>query len=115
MATEFKELSDRWVHAYLEPDEKKRKALKDEWYRKAVPVIQAAVPDELKTYMEYWDDYWAEKDESGFESLANKWRRVQITLTLDIALKAQGDRPEPLADPPGVSWLRKVPAKLKLH
>jgi len=115
MTTEFKELSDKWVHAYLEPDEKRRKAMKDEWYRKAVPIIQAAVPGELETYMEYWDGYWDGLNESTFESLAKKWRRVAVTLVLDVEIKARGDRPESLADPPEVSWLKKIPAKLKLR
>jgi hypothetical protein len=62
MPTVFESISDGFYTAFFEPDPDKRKGEIEAWVKESTPVIQAAVEDELKAYLnEVLEDTWSEK------------------------------------------------------
>ena len=62
MPTVFKSLSYRFYTAFFEPDSEKRQEKIDIWIDEATPIIQDAVKDELRKYIDgLLEDSWTEK------------------------------------------------------
>jgi DNA-nicking Smr family endonuclease len=71
MPTVFGSISDGFYTAFFEPDPDKRKERIQAWIKESAPVIQAAVEDELKDYLdELLDGTWTER---GWISRARKF------------------------------------------
>ena len=71
MPTVFESISDGFYTAFFEPDPDKRKEKIEAWIKESTPVVQSAVEDELKAYLnELLDSTWEEK---GWISRARKF------------------------------------------
>lgn len=71
MPTIFKSLSDGFYTAFFEPDPGIRKEKLDLWIKDSTPIIQSAVEDELRAYLQdLLDGTWIEK---GWENRAKKF------------------------------------------
>ena len=71
MPTVFESISDGFYTAFFEPDPDKRKEKIEAWIKESEPVIQAAIENELKDYLdELLDSTWTEK---GWISRARKF------------------------------------------
>jgi len=115
MAIDFEELSDKLLGAFTDPDEKQRRKRLDQWYKKAIPIVQAAVPNEIRRDIE--SILAEDRPEAGWQHLREKWHRDIIMLSMEIRLKNMGARPEPLpmeVAGSNKSWFRRMLARLKL-
>ena len=71
MPTVFNNLSDGFYTAFFEPNSEKRRIAIDLWIKSAVPVIQSAVENEIRTYLEpLLKDTWTT---DGWKSRAKKF------------------------------------------
>jgi len=71
MAAIFEMLSDGFYTAFFEADPEKRRAAIETWIKSATPVIQSAVEDELRSYLEYiLEQTWTAE---GWQSRAKKF------------------------------------------
>ncbi len=62
MTTVFKALSDGFYTAFFEPDPNTRKDKLESWIKESTPIIQSAVENELKEYIQdLLDGTWEEK------------------------------------------------------
>ncbi len=78
MSTVFESLGDGFYTAFFEPDIEKRKQAIDSWIKSSVPIIQSAVENDLRTYLEdILKDTWEEKN---WKTRAEKYygRKVRI-------------------------------------
>jgi len=78
MTTVFESISDGFYAAFFQPDPEKRKEAIDAWIKESTPVIQSAVENDLKTYLEkLLEDTWVEK---GWKARTEKYygRSVRI-------------------------------------
>ena len=117
MATEFEELSESLVDAFLETDVKKRRVEMDKWCKQAIPKLQAAIPSEIEEFRRSLESL---EDETGLakKGIQEKWRRIIVRLVMEVKVINKGDRPEgPLSQPrkSGDSWLKKLLVKLRLR
>lgn len=71
MPTLFDSISDGFYTAFFEPDPEKREEEIESWIKESIPVIQAAVEDDLRAYLEkLLEGTWEEK---GWKSRAEKF------------------------------------------
>jgi hypothetical protein len=71
MSTVFESISDGFYTAFFEPDPEKRKGKIEAWITESTPIIQSAVEDELRAYLEdILEGTWTEK---GWKSRAQKF------------------------------------------
>ena len=71
MPTVFDSISDGFYTAFFEPDPEKRKEAIEEWIKESTPVIQSAVENDLRAYLEeILEATWTEK---GWETRAKKF------------------------------------------
>lgn len=78
MSTVFESISDGFYTAFFEPDPDKRKNEIDAWIKESTPIIQSAVENELRAYLEdLLKDTWTE---NGWKARAEKYygRSVRI-------------------------------------
>ena len=62
MPTVFESISDGFYTAFFEPDPDKRKDKIEAWIKESTPVIQSAVENDLKAYLEgLLEATWTEK------------------------------------------------------
>ncbi len=62
MPTVFESISDGFYTAFFEPDQDKRKGKIEAWIKDSTPVIQSAVENDLRAYLEgILEDTWTEK------------------------------------------------------
>ena len=90
MPTVFETLSDKFYTAFFESDPEKRRAAIEVWIKDATPVVQSAVEDELRSYLEHvLEQTWTTE---GWQSRAKKFsgttsdsrrRRPRIILFID--------------------------------
>lgn len=88
MTTVLGKEGDNLYTAFYEPDTKKRKKALDKWVKKAVPAVQKAVAEELKSLVEsITQDRWTDE---GWKSGEAKLRRIQpdYHLVMDIKLRS---------------------------
>ena len=71
MPTVFETLSDGFYKAFFESDLEKRRAAIEAWIKDATPVVQSAVENELRSYLEYvLEQTWTAE---GWQSRAKKF------------------------------------------
>jgi len=71
MPTVFENLSDGFYTSFFEPDPEKRRTAIEFWIKSAVPVLQAAIEDDLRLYLEWvLKDTWSSE---GWKSRATKF------------------------------------------
>ena len=71
MPTVFDSISDGFYTAFFEPDPEKRKEAIEAWIKESTPVIQSAVENDLRSYLEeILEATWTEK---GWEARAKKF------------------------------------------
>jgi hypothetical protein len=71
MPTVFENLSDGFYTAFFEPDSEKRRTSIESWIMSAVPVLQAAVENDIRQYLEWLlRDTWSPE---GWKSRATKF------------------------------------------
>ena len=71
MATIFETISDGFYTAFFEPDPDKRRDKIEVWIKESTPVIQSAVENDLRAYLdEILKDTWEEK---GWKARAEKF------------------------------------------
>ena len=78
MSTVFESISDGFYTAFFEPDPDERNNEIDAWIKESTPIIQSAVENELRAYLEdLLKDTWTEK---GWKARAEKYygRSVRI-------------------------------------
>ena len=92
---EFVPLSENLVEALVEPDSGKRRRAVEGWLSTAVPIAQAAVPDELRRCVENMMDVMA--DAKLWEKMRGKFDLGIYRLTLEfkfsrVAKKTEADQ-----------------------
>lgn len=71
MPTVFESISDGFYTAFFEPDQDKRKDKIEAWIKESTPVIQSAVENDLRAYLEeILEATWTEK---GWEARVEKF------------------------------------------
>ncbi len=71
MPTVFESISDGFYTAFFEPDAEKRRNKIKAWIKESTPIIQSAVENDLKTYLDkLLEGTWEEK---GWEARAKKF------------------------------------------
>jgi hypothetical protein len=71
MSTVFETLSDRFYTAFFESDPEKRRDAIEAWIKAATPIVQSAVENELRSYLEYvLEQIWTVE---GWQSRAKKF------------------------------------------
>jgi hypothetical protein len=71
MATVFESISDGFYAAFFQPDPEKRKEVIEAWIKESTPVIQSAVENDLRAYLEnILEATWTEK---GWEARVKKF------------------------------------------
>jgi hypothetical protein len=100
MPTLFENISDGFYTAFFEPDAEKRKAAIEAWIKDATPIIQSAVENDIRTYLELLlKDTWTP---DGWENRVEKFNRMYgkypffdtYKLYLDIKLRQHDPREE---------------------
>ncbi len=94
MPTVFESISDGFYTAFFEPDPAKRKDKIEAWIKESTPVIQSAVENDLRAYLdEILKDTWEEK---GWKARAQKFYRPSFIdsykLLLDIQIKLASNK-----------------------
>ena len=110
MPTVFESISDGFYTAFFEPDPDKRKDKIEAWIKESTPVIQSAVENDLRAYLEgILEDTWTEK---GWKARADKFyhRSVRIgkkdefpfidayKLSLDVKIRQRALRTDIVVD-----------------
>jgi len=110
MPTVFESISDGFYTAFFEPDADKRRNKIKAWIKESTPIIQSAVENDLKTYLDkLLEGTWEEK---GWEARAEKYygRSVRIgkrdelpfidayKLSLDVKIRQRALRTDIVAD-----------------
>jgi len=110
MPTVFESISDGFYTAFFEPDADKRQNKIKAWIKESTPIIQSAVENDLKTYLDkLLEGTWEEK---GWEARAEKYygRSVRIgkrdelpfidayKLSLDVKIRQRALRTDIVAD-----------------
>lgn len=101
MPTVFETLSDKFYTAFFEADSEKRRAAIEAWIKDATPVVQSAVENELRSYLEYLlEQTWTVE---GWQSRAKKFsgtilhgrpqRKVPFTDLYRLVLRLRVERP----------------------
>lgn len=71
MTTVFEALSDKFYTAFFEADSEKRRAAIEAWIKDATPIVQSAVENELRSYLDYLlEQTWTAE---GWQSRAKKF------------------------------------------
>lgn len=71
MPTVFETLTDGFYIAFFESDSEKRRAAIEAWIKDATPIVQSAVENELRSYLEYiLEQTWTAE---GWQSRAKKF------------------------------------------
>mgnify|MGYP001155985223 FL=1 len=108
MPTVFETLTDGFYTAFFESDPEKRRAAIEAWIKDATPIVQSAVENELRSYLEYvLEQTWTAE---GWQNRVKKFsgttqdyrrRRPQIIpfmdgyrLRLDLRLSHSWDHPK---------------------
>jgi hypothetical protein len=74
MPTIFENISDGFYTAFFEPNHEKRKAAIEVWIKEATPLIQSAVENEIRTYLEsILEQTWTQE---GWKSRVEKFTRL---------------------------------------
>lgn len=92
MTTVFGKEGDSFYTAFYELDSKKRKKALDTWIKKTTPIVQKAVAEELKVFVELvTQDRWTDE---GWKLGEAKLRRMQpdYHLVMDIKLRSLSRR-----------------------
>lgn len=93
MPSVFENVSDSFYTAFFEPDPDRRKAAIEAWIQAATPIIQSAVENDIRTYLEsILADTWTRE---GWKRQAEKFNRLYQTkpfidtykLCLDVKLR----------------------------
>jgi hypothetical protein len=93
MPSIFENVSDGFYTAFFEPDPEKRKATIESWIKSSTPVIQAAVENDLRMYIDaILKDAWTPEL---WKLRAEKFNRIYqkkpfidtYKLTLDVKLR----------------------------
>jgi hypothetical protein len=90
MATVMGNIGNDFYSAFYEPDAAKRRDMLQAWVKSAMPKVQAAVENELTTFVEWvCEGRWTE---DGWKRGEEKLRRIQndYTLVMDIRLRRLG-------------------------
>ena len=101
MPTVFETLSDQFYTAFFEPEPDKRRAAIEAWVKAATPVVQSAVENELRSYLEYiLEQTW---NTEGWQSRAKKFsgtildgrpqRNIPFTDLYRLVLRLRVERP----------------------
>ncbi|MFC1948437.1 Smr/MutS family protein, partial [Chloroflexota bacterium] len=111
MPTVFEAISDDFYTAFFTPDPEERRKAIDEWIKDSTPIIQSAVENDLRAYLEpILADTWEEK---GWKSRAEKFfgRSIRVgisdeltfieanKLALDITIRKKSSSKDLTADP----------------
>ncbi|MFC1986520.1 Smr/MutS family protein [Chloroflexota bacterium] len=114
MSTVFESISDGFYTAFFEPDQDKRKDKIEAWIKESSPVIQSAVENELRIYLEkLLKDSWTEKGwESRAKSFFSPYQALirkkdtplssfidEYKLTLDVTLRKQSPSKDVIVNP----------------
>lgn len=71
MPTVFESISDGFYTAFFQPDPEKRKEVIEAWVKESTPVIQSAVENDLRAYLEeILETTWTQK---GWKTRAQKF------------------------------------------
>ena len=100
MTTEFAELGATLMTALVESDSGKRQAALEKWVESAIPILQGAIPDQLRSYVQELIQVAEQPD--GWKPPA-KWHNGIFNLSMDVRASHKGYRwlpPDPSAGGP---------------
>lgn len=114
MPTVFESISDGFYTAFFEPDQDKRKDKIKAWIKESTPVIQSAVENDLRAYLEkileatWTEKGWKARAEKFFGSYQPSMRKKdtllssfidEYKLALDVTIRRQSSSKDVIVNP----------------